>query len=231
MVFSYLSPNSLLWGSLLGKKRLAAICSGRVPGACPPRVRPVSALSTLSPLWPRLQTLSAMCPPCLGLCPPCVRPFSTLAVPPNLVCHVSALPFAHHVSAKALPLDFVRSWPAARQVHSIIRQNSFAPLRNPQRLSLYRMPAGQFPSYVHLAHQIRPSQAHPILKKLFGVYGGIIPSGNLTSINACFESIQLALLNLRLISVARTTRKSTAEHTAKSQIIIESDLLLVGHGL
>ena len=74
-------PKPFTVGFSLRKKRLAAICSGRVPGACPPRVRPVSALSTLSPLWPRLQTLSAMCPPCLGLRPPCVRPFGCASKP------------------------------------------------------------------------------------------------------------------------------------------------------
>ena len=104
------------------------ICSGRVPGACPPCVRHVS-----------------------------VCPVSSLAMPPNLACHVSALFFVRHVFAEALPLDFVRSWPAARQGHGIIRKNSSAALRDPQRL--YRMLADQFSSYVHLAHQIRPSQA------------------------------------------------------------------------
>ena len=80
MSMSCRSPNSLLWGSLLQEKRLVAICSGRVPGACPPCVRHcpscvrldsalvasphfvrhrVSALSTWSPLWLCLQTLCA----------------------------------------------------------------------------------------------------------------------------------------------------------------------------
>ena len=80
------------------------------------------------------------------MCPPCVRHMSApafaiclespLAAPPNFVRHVSALPFVHHVPAKALalPLDFARSWPAVGQGRGIIRQNSFAPLRNPQRL-------------------------------------------------------------------------------------------------
>ena len=72
------SPNSLLWGSLLEKERLAAICSGRIPGACPPCVRLVSALITL---WPHLQTLSAMCLPCV--------PASTVWLP--CVRHVPAL--------------------------------------------------------------------------------------------------------------------------------------------
>ena len=64
------APSSLLWGSFLENKNLATICSGRVPGACPPCVRHMSALS---PLLPHLQTLSAMCPPCgrlaSALCP------------------------------------------------------------------------------------------------------------------------------------------------------------------
>ena len=131
----------------------------------------------------------SLCPPCLGLCPglrpalaaspnlvghrpgPCVRPclHFGLASNLNLVCHVSALPFVHHVSAKALPLVFVSSWPAVGQGRGIIRQNSFAPLRNPQRL--YCRPAGQFPLYIH---QSRPLQGHLMLEKLFGVYAGII---------------------------------------------------------
>ena len=77
----------------LRKKRLAAICSGHVPGACPPCVRlvcppfvhPVSALSApqnlvrhvfrLVAVWPRLQTLSAMYPPWppSDMCSPCIR--------------------------------------------------------------------------------------------------------------------------------------------------------------
>ena len=85
-------------------------CVGHVSALCPP----VSTLrllwprlQTLSPpcvrpcvrLWPHLQTLSAMRPPCLGLCP-ALCPL--LAMPPNLVRHVSALPFVHCVSAKPL---------------------------------------------------------------------------------------------------------------------------------
>ena len=80
------SPNSLLWGSLLEEKRLAAICSGRVPGACPPWVRHLSALC---PPWFRFGPASTLCPPCVRLvstaCPPCVRLGSALAAPPNIV--------------------------------------------------------------------------------------------------------------------------------------------------
>ena len=104
------SPNSLLWGSLLGKK------TGR--DMFWPRPWSLSAMcplvSTLSPLWPRLQTLSAMCPWCVRLasalwvrfgrapktCPPSLRLVSrlvvsslgsALAAPPNLVRHVSVM--------------------------------------------------------------------------------------------------------------------------------------------
>ena len=85
------SPNSLLWGSLLGKKRLAAICPGRVSGACSPN----------SLLWGSLLEkkrlaaicggrVSRACPPCVRQCPPCVRLDSALAAPPNLVRPLSA---------------------------------------------------------------------------------------------------------------------------------------------
>ena len=118
---------------------------------CPPCVYPVPALS---PVWPRpTMSVSGLVSGfgCVSkLCPPsalaCVRLVSglvcALAVPPNLVCHVFALPFKNvrHVSAKALPLDFVSPWLAVGQGRSIIRQNSFAPLRNLQRL--YCRPAG-----------------------------------------------------------------------------------------
>ena len=120
-LYSFFPPNSLLWGSLLGKKMLAAICSGHVSGACPPCVRLVSAtcppcvvgfgrasspcpplvrlVSTLCCwLWPRLRLVSALCPPCVvgfgrasALCPPCVRLVSAAAAPPNLVRHEPAM--------------------------------------------------------------------------------------------------------------------------------------------
>ena len=197
------SPNKLLWGSFLGKK-LAAICSGRVPGACLPCVCLVSALSSL---WQRLQTLSALCPPCvppgvrfesaLGLStmrPPCVGYFglassrlvSALVVPPNLVCHVSSLPFVrlvsfmcapcarlwvhvsamrppcdYHVSALCPPLtlNFVNSWPPSGKILSHLCT----------AYSVYiACPLG------HFGPQIRPLQACPMLEKLFGVYAGIV---------------------------------------------------------
>ena len=94
------SPNSLLWGSLLEKKRLAAICSGRVPRACPPRVRLV------------------------------VR---------------------HVASAGKILLHY---W----ATHSVY----------------IARPLVSFCHIFILAHQIRPSLAHPMLEKLFGVYAGII---------------------------------------------------------
>ena len=112
------SPNSLLWGSFLGKKRLAAICSGCVPGACPPCVPHVSALCppwvcfgrASKPCLPCVRHVSAMCPPCVRLvsgicpplclpwvrwgraselCPPCVRHASAMC--PPCVCLDSAL--------------------------------------------------------------------------------------------------------------------------------------------
>ena len=76
-------------------------------------------------LWPRLQTLSAMCPPSL---------LSTM-------CPLKPWPCLWTLSALGLP------WGQGR---GIIKQNSFAAVRNPQRL--YCMPAGQFPSVI-LAHQ------------------------------------------------------------------------------
>ena len=129
--FSYFSPNSLLWGSLLGKERLAAICSGHVPGACPPCVRLVSAtclpcwlwprlhsLSVTCPpsvralcclLWTRLQSLSAACPPCVhhlpALCPPSVVGFGRAPSPcPPLVRLVSALCCFGRASTPCPPL-------------------------------------------------------------------------------------------------------------------------------
>ena len=136
-------PSSVLWGSFLGNKgwpRYALAASSelvrhgsaivRLVTAC---VRHVSALaappnfvrhvSTLSPpfvrLWPRLQTLSAMGPPCFllvsaltslwlwprlqtlsALCPPCVPPCL-----PRIVRHVPAYecmrrPCVHHVTTR-----------------------------------------------------------------------------------------------------------------------------------
>ena len=111
LCFDVCSPNSPLWGSLLGKK-LAAICFGRIPGACPPCVQDVSALcplyvstlcpssvrfdraskscpacvrqmSPLCPLWPRLQTLSGMSM-CLPSVPLDVRLVSAWAARPSL---------------------------------------------------------------------------------------------------------------------------------------------------
>ena len=65
-------PQTVSCGVFSSEKKLAAICFGRVPGACPPCVRHLSALG---PLWPHLQVL---CLPCCSLCPPCVRSLSFL---------------------------------------------------------------------------------------------------------------------------------------------------------
>ena len=97
---------------------LCPACVRLVSAMCPPRVRHVSAscppcvclkpavatspnflrhvsivsafCPALCPLWPRLQTLSAMCPPCLlsAMCRPCVRLVSALPTAPKLVRHV-----------------------------------------------------------------------------------------------------------------------------------------------
>ena len=99
VTYLYNSPNSLLWGSLLGKKRLAAICSGRVPGACPPCVRLVSATCPPCWLWPRLHSLSATCSLLVrrlsALCPMCCWLWPRLqalsATCPFCVRHLSAL--------------------------------------------------------------------------------------------------------------------------------------------
>ena len=114
--FERFSPNSLLWGSLLEEKRLAATCSGRVPAACPPCVRLVSGIVRLVSLEsafappPNLAChLSVMCPQLVrlvsALCPACVRHVSALCLPPNFVCHMSAMwpPCIRHVSALAAP--------------------------------------------------------------------------------------------------------------------------------
>ena len=85
----------ILWGSLLGKKRLAAICSGRVPGACPPRVRLVSALAGPPNLVRHTSAVTALCPPpptspCVYLlcvpcvCSPCVRHVPALWQPRSM---------------------------------------------------------------------------------------------------------------------------------------------------
>ena len=98
-----------LWPRLQTLSAMCPPCVSHVP-LCPPCEHSyVRLVFALSPLWPHLQTLPAMCPPCLR---PASGLVSTWAAPPSLVCHVSALPFVHHVSTKALPLDFVRSWPA-----------------------------------------------------------------------------------------------------------------------
>ena len=61
-------PKQFTVGFSLRKKRLAAVCSGRVPGACPPCVRHVSAS-----------------------CLPCVHLQSAMVASPNFVCHVSTM--------------------------------------------------------------------------------------------------------------------------------------------
>ena len=156
-------PLCLPWVRCGRASELCLPCVCLVSTLCPPCVHLEPALKlhfqtfmsrscfpALCPLWFRLQTLSAMCPPCI---------LSTM-------CHVSA-------KTLALSLDCARSWPAVGQGRGISRQNSFALLRNPQRLYIAR-PLGSFLHIFFLAHQTRPSLAHPMLEKLFGVYVGII---------------------------------------------------------
>ena len=145
------------------------LVSATLSAMCPPCVRPcvrhVSAyVRACVQVWAPLQTWSAIG---LGLRPPCLH--FGLASNLNLVCHVSALPFVHHVSAKALSLVFVSSWPAVGQGSGIIRQILS---HHCATHSVYCRPAGQFP--LLYIHQIRPLQGHPMLEKLFGVYAGII---------------------------------------------------------
>ena len=110
-------------GFSLGKKRLAAVCPGRVSGACPPCVRlcpPLVRLVLLALAAPPVlvRHLSALCPPCVvgfgrasSPCPPLVRLVSALCCWPNLaitlICRVSGMcrpsafsaPCVFHVSA------------------------------------------------------------------------------------------------------------------------------------
>ena len=74
------SPNSLLFGSLLEEKGLAAICSGCVPGACLP-------LSALCPPRVRFGRASKPCPPPVSAS--CVH--HVFAMCPLFVRHAPAL--------------------------------------------------------------------------------------------------------------------------------------------
>ena len=101
------SPNSLLWGSLLRKKRLVAICSGRDSGACPACVRNVSALC---PPLVRLVLLALAAPPVIvrqfsALCPPCVVGFGRASTPRQVssLCPACVVGFGRHVSALCPP--------------------------------------------------------------------------------------------------------------------------------
>ena len=123
-----ISQNSLLWGSLLENRRLAAICCPRprsLSAMCPPCVRLVCSMC------PR--RISTLCPPCVRhvstLCPPCVRLESALAAPPHFVRYASALcppccpPCVSHVPAMCPPCvraspNLVRHVSAA--VHNVL---------------------------------------------------------------------------------------------------------------
>ena len=85
------SPNSLRTaGFSLRRKEAGRDMPWPRPGACPQRVRHVSAIvllvSALIPLWPRLHTLSAMFPPFVRIAS-ALRALgwgvSTLVAPPN----------------------------------------------------------------------------------------------------------------------------------------------------
>ena len=145
----------------------------------------MSALEfALSALWPRLQTVSAMClprvrlesalaaSPC-NLCPPCVR-------------HVSAC--VRHCVRPCVHIGFASVTLSAISPPCLL--STMRPLK--PWPCLWTLPAGKIPShhspthsvyivcplvsFLHifiLAHQIRPSLAHPMLEKLFGAYAGI----------------------------------------------------------
>ena len=135
-----------------------------IPVMCPPCVAHVSALCPLSPLWPRLQTLPAICPPRVRLVsatgpPPRVRRVSAWAAPPNLVRPCAPLLSALcicHVSALSAQRPRLWTLPALsmRRVYIACLLVSFLG--------------------IHFGPQIRPVQAQPLLEKLFGVYAGII---------------------------------------------------------
>ena len=156
---------------------------------CPPapRVQTLSALrfSALSPLWLTLQPR----PPCVGqplrfasalAAPPnvvspvalCVRHMSGLLLvfslcshcPPNLVCHVSALPFVYHASAKAGLASSTLSalGPSAKILsHPCATHSAY----------MARWPV----SFMYSFWLTKFEVTHPTLAKLFGVYAGLIP--------------------------------------------------------
>ena len=162
-----------------------------------PRPQSLSAIvrlvSASIPLWPRLHTLSAMCPAfvrpmsalsalvsvlCLPpdliytMCPPCDRLVSAtcplLAAPPNLVrllClpHVCAS-CVRHVSALCPPC--ARSLPA--QVHHVSWPLDF--VRSWPAVGQGHGITGQFPWHSLWLHKFRPLQ----VEKVFGVYAGIM---------------------------------------------------------
>ena len=155
-----------------------------MPWMCPP-CAPCPPCALIS-LWPRLHTLSALCPPCVrlvsALCPPWAR------FDPGLPArHVSASkPCTPYVRLQILsascvscvcimssicPPPSARSLPAqVSQVHHVSPPldfiRSWPALRNHPRL--YCMPAGQFPWRSFWLRKFWPLQAHPMLEKLFG---------------------------------------------------------------
>ena len=131
------------------------------------------------------------------MCPPCVYLVSVLAVPPNLVRHVSAsrvrllfvqtlsaiCPLCHRLVSPRFRLRFQTlsalcpPLVSASCVSTMCppgpwhHETFFSALCNPAHL--YCMPAGQLPWHsLWLANTAL--QAHPMLEKLFGVYAGII---------------------------------------------------------
>ena len=134
----------------------------------------VRRVSALIPLWPRLHTLSAMWPPCVrrvsALCPsnfvrhdgpPSVRRVSALATPPNLVRSVWHM--CVHVSALGPPCAR-----PSLSAHGLLWGRGGFISHHCATHSVYI--ACALVSCVHmfiLPHQIRPSQAHPALEKLF----------------------------------------------------------------
>ena len=113
---------------------------------CPPCVRLVSALCP--PLcwpWVRFGRASKLCPPCVGHASPRLQTLSALCPLWPRLQTLSAMWPPCHLSTMCPKAGLASGLCRLTACCGIISQNSFPPLRNPQRL--YGMPAGQFPSY------------------------------------------------------------------------------------
>ena len=156
---------------------------------CPPCVRLVSALR---PPWVRFGRASKVCPPCVrhvsASCPPCVRLGSALAASLNFVRHASAM--SRSVSALSPPCAArpklvchpLKPWPCLWTLPARGLLWGRAMASSGKILSHHcathhvyiACPLVSFLDIFILAHQIRPSLAHPMLEKLFWVYAGIL---------------------------------------------------------